>query len=119
MRLSPRQRGQVRIELARRIGLGEIVTRHDVIAELFGRPAATTPGFTVTVLAGPDRAPDAVATAPDVAPDVVSYADVAAALGVTLGTVRAYCAPSRGKLVRLRDGVSRASLDRLTASRAA
>lgn len=124
MNITPTMRAAVRARLAERLGAGEAITRHDVIAELFGRPAAVTPtptpdappAFVVTVLPRPDRAPDVVAMTPD---EVVSYAAVAATLGVTLGTVRAYCAPSRGKLVRLRDGVSRASLDALIAGKAA
>lgn len=62
----------------------------------------------------PDPTPITPAQAPD---DVVSLGDAATRLGVSVATVRRYCAPSSGRLIRQGDGVTRASLEAAAATR--
>jgi hypothetical protein len=90
--LTPRQRAAVRKALAAAIGDGQPASRHDVTRDLFGARPST---------------PAVKLTTPDTA---VGLADAAARLGVSVNTVKRYLAPSSGKLRRLGDGVSLASL---------
>ncbi len=134
MRLTSTQRAAVMVRLCYELGSGRPATRADIIRDLFGAPTVATNGITptdVAVTLAPPLAPVFVAPvvpdhqgddvvrrdAPvDQAPDsVVSFADAAARLGLSIGTVRRYCAPSSGKLRRVGTGVSLASVEALAA----
>lgn len=115
--------------MARALGEGRPVTREQIIRELYGAPVPAAPGrpdvvVTPTRLAplfveppiGPDVTPDGPDAHLDPAPDsAVSFAEAAERLGVTVGTVRRYAAPSSGKLRRLGTGVTLASVESLAA----
>ncbi|WP_261554206.1 hypothetical protein [Frankia tisae] len=132
--LTPTQRAAVRIAMARAFGEDRLVTREQITRELYGTPTVVTNGITPTDVAAtlapplapvfvapvvPDHQGDDVVRrdAPvDQAPDsVVSFADAAARLRLSIGTVRRYCAPSSGKLRRVGTGVSLASVEALAA----
>ncbi|WP_041253574.1 hypothetical protein [Frankia sp. EAN1pec] len=111
-RISPTERARVVIRHAHLAGSGLPVTRADVIADLAtldgrgfpdGKPAVT---------------PDPEPPLPDPAPDDIVTLDVAAArLSVSVATIRRYCAPSSGRLIRAGSGVTRASLEAVAATR--
>lgn len=126
LKITPTMRGRVQVRLAERLGAGEVVDRHVVIAELFGSvavrsapvevPVAVPVGFVVEVLAPP--VPTSPTPIVEVG-DVVSIADAAVMLGVKPSTVAAYRSPSRGKLVPAGDGVTLTSVNALLAGRMA
>ncbi len=125
MTLTPTQRAAVIVRLCHELGSGRPATRADIIRDLFGAPIVATNGVTPTdvavTLASPlapvfvaPTVPDHQDVIVDQVPDsVVSFADAAARLGLSVGTVRRYCAPSSGKLRRVDTGVSLASVDAL------
>ncbi len=139
--LTPTRRAAVRLALAHAFGAGRLVTREQIITDLFGPLAVTAttlpvspdstpaePNTTATAAPFPGAGaavvflepviPDEQPISPDPTPDVaVSFAAAAARLGLSVGTVRRYAAPSSDKLVRLGDGISSASVERLAAAR--
>ncbi|WP_205446814.1 hypothetical protein [Candidatus Frankia alpina] len=130
-RLTPTRRAAVMVRLCYELGSGRPATRADIVREMFGAPTVAISGISPTDVAvtlaspvfvapaAPDHQGDDVVSrdAPvDQAPDsVVSFADAAARLGLSIGTVRRYCAPSSGKLRRVGTGVSLASVEALAA----
>ncbi|MCM3921717.1 hypothetical protein ND748_08575 [Frankia sp. AiPs1] len=124
-RLTPMMRAAVMIRLCHELGEGRPATREQIIRDLYGAPIVANNADTptdVAVTLAPEVAPVFVApTVPDhqdvivdQEPDIaVSFADAAARLGLSIGTVRRYCAPSSGKLLRVGIGVSLASVDAL------
>lgn len=107
VRLTPTERARVRQRLAQRLGEGAPVSRAQVLAELRAGGAGPAGDVRVSPSVTPDAAPD----------EVVTFAAAAARLGVSVATAKRYAAPSSGKLVRLGDGVSRAGLEALAATR--
>ena len=114
-RLTQRQRAAVRLALASAAGDGLPTTREQVVAELFGAPATARDAITVELVATTPTTTPGVPVTP--ADGAVSLADAAARLGLTVKTVRRYLAPSSGKLARLGDGVSLASVEAVAAAR--
>ncbi len=122
MRLTPTQRAALMIRLAYESGRGgPPVSRADLIARMFPAPvpAQSAPATSINVHqahedGGSDPAP---VLPPGPPPDVeVSYADAAARLGVAVSTIKRYIRPSSGRLVRMGDGVSAASVEALRAA---
>ncbi|ONH61297.1 hypothetical protein CcI49_06825 [Frankia sp. CcI49] len=107
VRLTPTERARVIQRQAQQLGDGAPVSRAQVLAELRAGGAGSAGDGPVSPPVTPDAAPDAV----------VSFAAAAAELRVSVATVRRYAAPSSGKLVRLGDGVSAASLGALAGAR--
>lgn len=118
-RLTPTMRARVRQTLARRLGDGQAVTRAEVLAELYPPPPPAAPvavpapvGFSVALV--PTQPRPVPAPRPDRA---VSVSEAAGRLGYSEATIRRYLTPSSGKLVRLGDGVSLASVEALAGAR--
>ncbi|SQD96265.1 conserved hypothetical protein [Parafrankia sp. Ea1.12] len=111
-RLTPTERARLVIRHAYRAGTGEPVTRADVLDELLAeRPPSPMTGTELRSSVSPDVTPDPTPDAP------VTFAAAAVRLGVSVATAKRYAAPSSGKLVRQGDGVTRASLEAVAATR--
>ncbi len=124
MRLTPTQRAAVVMRLAYETGRGgPPMSRADLVARMFPTPDATpdrlmtssNDGQAYAVEDG-TSAPIPGADRPAPAPDVeITFAAAAARLGVAVATVKRYVRPSSGRLVRMGDGVSLASVEALAA----
>ncbi|WP_026239699.1 helix-turn-helix domain-containing protein [Parafrankia discariae] len=93
---------------------GSTSTRLDPAPQVDPDPAPTSqvdPGSTRIT---PEPTPITPGQAPD---DAVSITAAATRLGVSVATIRRYCAPSSGRLIRVGSGVTRASLEALAATR--
>lgn len=118
MRLTASQRAAVMIRLAYEAGRGgPPVSRADLIAQMFpvADPGADKSATSINVgQVHEDGGPD---PAPVLPPDVeISYAAAAERLGVAVATIKRYARPSSGRLVRMGDGVSAASVEALRAA---
>ncbi|EIV90823.1 hypothetical protein FraQA3DRAFT_0229 [Frankia sp. QA3] len=128
IRLTPTQRAAVMIRLAYEAGRGgPPVSRADLIDRMFPTPdpPPDIPATGINIRqadegGGSDPAP---APPPDLPADSrtrpgdveITFAAAAERLGVTVATVKRYARPSSGRLVRMGDGVSSASVEDLAA----
>ncbi|MCM3920726.1 helix-turn-helix domain-containing protein [Frankia sp. AiPs1] len=128
MNLTPTQRAAVRIAMAHRLADGLPVTREQLVRKLFGPPviavatvrpvevATLAPSLAVVFVEPPPVTPDVTPDGVDVHPDqVITFTEAARMTGLSVGTVRRYCAPSSGKLRRSGTGVSLASIEAMAA----
>lgn len=117
-RLSPLQRARaVQWQAWAAARTDRPVTRADAVAATLDRDPITPVG------SAPDPEPP-LSDHPPITPaiagqadEVVSFTEAAARLGISPATARRYAAPSSGRLIRLGDGVTLASLEACAATR--